>query len=432
MDLSTPPPDPVHAPANDTHPPATPFAPAVVAPTYNNARTLTDVLARARAAAPSTPLFVVDDGSTDETAALLGAFAEAHPGVTVLTHPANRGKAAALRTALAAARAAGLTHAVTIDTDGQLDPEQIPDLLAPARLTPTALVVGNRDDRAADYPARSRVGRRVSNLLIRLESGVRVEDSQCGFRVYPLGLVDAVPAGAGRYGFEAEIITRAGWAGCPVLHVPVRCRYQQGGDRVSHFRPWVDSLRGAGMHLRLLGRALLPWPHRKWPAKAKRADDRPLWRRLLQWVSPIEAWRQLRRDRVGRNELAAGLALGAFIANLPVYPVQTLFSIYAAKKLHMHPLAVVLGSQLSTPPVGPMLVLGGIFVGHGVLHGTWPTPEDYQFAWNFDGFHRLFRAMFFEWLLGGVILGVACGIVTFVIASLLFKVFSRRDRTRTQ
>jgi glycosyltransferase involved in cell wall biosynthesis len=424
MHVSTPPaPDPVTTDLPGASSAA--FRPAIVAPTYNNARTLTDVLNRCINAAPGLPLFVVNDGSTDGTAELLRAFAAAHPEVSVLTHEVNRGKAAALHTAFLAARQAGCTHVVTVDTDGQLDPEQIPELLEPARNHLTALVIGNRDDRAADYPSRSRLGRRISNFLIRVESGVRIEDSQCGFRVYPLGLVKTVHAKAGRYGFEAEIITRAGWAGCPVLHVPVRCRYQEGGERVTHFRPVLDSLRGARMHLRLLGRALLPWPYRKWPPKAKRpADDRPLWRRLLQWISPIEAWKQLRRDQVGRTELAAGLAAGAFIANLPLYPIQTLFSVYAAKKLHLHPLTVVAGSQLSTPPIGPLLVLGGIIVGHIALHGKWPTPEQYQFHWNFEGFHQLFRHMFFEWLLGGVILGAACAAVTFVVANLLFKVFS--------
>jgi uncharacterized protein (DUF2062 family) len=172
------------------------------------------------------------------------------------------------------------------------------------------------------------------------------------------------------------------------------------------------------MHLRLLWRALLPIPYKKWPAKAaKPKDDRPLWRRLVKWVSPMEAYRQLRRDRVGRTELSTGLAVGAFIANLPLYPVQTLFSVYAARKLHLHPLAVVLGSQLSTPPIGPLLVVAGIFVGHGILHGSWPTPESYHFTLDFDGFHHLFRSMFFEWLLGGVILGIVAGALTFGIAS---------------
>lgn len=403
---------------------STSFAPAVVAPTFNNGRTLAGVLDRIGAA--SLPVFVVDDGSTDATPRILSDRAAGRLA-RVLTHPRNRGKAAAMRTGFAAAREAGHTHAVTIDTDGQLDPEQIPDFVAAARAAPAALVIGNRDDRAADYPARSRVGRRLSNLFIRMESGVRVEDSQCGFRVYPLGLVEAVRPRAGRYGYESEIITRAGWAGCAIVHVPVRCRYLPGDERVSHFRPWVDSIRMIGLHARLMLRALLPWPHPKWPpTPAPPADRRPLWRRVLQWISPVEAWRQLRRDRVGRTQLAAGLAVGAFIANLPLYPVQTLASVYVAKRLHLHPLAVVLGSQLSTPPVGPILIVAGICLGHAVLHGSWPSPSQFNvMGLGWSGWERLFRTVFVEWAVGGAMIGLAAAVLTFVTANLLFRVFSR-------
>ena len=79
------------------------------------------------------PLIVVNDGSTDETAAVLAAMSQSDRSIMVLTHPHNRGKAAALATGFAAASQAGYTHAVTIDTDGQLDPEQIPSLLSLAR-----------------------------------------------------------------------------------------------------------------------------------------------------------------------------------------------------------------------------------------------------------------------------------------------------------
>ena len=90
---------------------------------------------------------------------LAEALARRGHAVTVVTHNRNRGKAAALKTGFAAAAEAGFTHAITIDTDGQLDPEQIPELLAAARENPSALVVGCRDDGKADYPARSRLGR---------------------------------------------------------------------------------------------------------------------------------------------------------------------------------------------------------------------------------------------------------------------------------
>ena len=169
--------------------PAPAFSPVVVAPTFNNAGTLADILRRLDTL--GLPILVVDDGSTDATASLLEAW---HRGpraaaVQVIRHDRNQGKGVALMTGFAAALRAGYTHAVTIDTDGQLDPEQVPQMIQAARQSPLAMVLGVRDETAPDYPAKSRLGRRISNLAIRLESGARVRASQCGFRVYPLGPV---------------------------------------------------------------------------------------------------------------------------------------------------------------------------------------------------------------------------------------------------
>lgn len=405
------------------------FRPVVIAPTYNNARTLRGVLERVLAI--GLPIVVVNDGATDSTAAILAEWAECggeDSGVCVLTHPRNRGKAAALHTGFRAAADMGYTHAATIDTDGQLDPEQIPALLALADANRRALVIGYRDDEADDYPARSRVGRRVSNLLVMMESGVRVRDSQCGLRVYPLGLVNTVACRAGRFGFETEIITRAGWAGCELTESPVRCRYFPPGERVSHFRPWVDSFRSVGMHLRLLSRAMVPWPNRRWPAagvEVKVKKDR-FWNGLADWLNPVRAWRQLRSGAFGRTELATGLAIGIFIANLPLYGLQTLLALYTAKKLHLHPLPVVAGSQVSTPPVGIAMVIAAIYTGHVVLHGSLPSWGDFDVTRL--GLMNVGAPLAVEWLIGAVLMGLTMAVLGFVAANALFR-FVQADAT---
>ena len=99
---------------------------------------------------------------------------------------------------------------------------------------------------------------------------------------------------------------------------------------------------------------------------------RNLLRRFGRWLNPMPAIRQLREDDVGRVNAAAGLAVGAFIANLPAYGLQTVLSLYAARRLHLHPLSVVIGSHLSTPPVGPVLVAAAVTIGHLVLHAELP------------------------------------------------------------
>jgi glycosyltransferase involved in cell wall biosynthesis len=229
----------------------------VVAPSYNNAGTVLAVLKDI--ATLGLPIIVVDDGCTDSTSRLLEGWlargADGSPHVESVRHDRNMGKAQALLSGIGAARARGHTHAVTIDTDGQHDAASIPALLRAARRSPRALVLGSRAWKIDGCPARSTVGRRLSNLAIRWECGARIKDSQCGLRVYPIDLVVGDPSlrwTAGRFAFEAEVITRAVWAGVPIEEIEVTCRYLARDMRVSHFRPWRDSLEGVALHARLL------------------------------------------------------------------------------------------------------------------------------------------------------------------------------------
>jgi uncharacterized protein (DUF2062 family) len=403
------------------------FLPVVVTPTYNNARTLIDVLTRITRL--GVPLIVVNDGSTDDTSSLLSDWKPKQTmPVEVIAHPQNRGKAAALQTAFAAARRAGYTHALTIDTDGQLDPEQIPDLLRAAGESPDAFVLGTRDDTRSDYPAKSRVGRRVSNTMIWMESALRVSDSQCGMRVYPLAMLDIVRCAAGRFSFEAEIITRAGWAHWPIVEVPVVCHYTPPGGRVSHFKPWRDSFHGFFMHARLVGRTLLPIPHRKWSGyRPPHAPPRKWLRETFRWLSPIRAWRELRTDGDGidRSTAAIGFASGVFIANLPIYGLQTAASLYIARRLHLHPIPVVAGSQLSTPPLGLFLSAAAISLGYLILHGKWIVWQ------NFDitqiGLGQMLGPLIGAWLLGGFLIGLALGTAAFFAARYAIALLDQRD-----
>jgi uncharacterized protein (DUF2062 family) len=392
--------------------------PVVVAPSYNNAGTLADVLTRV--AAQGLPILLVNDGCTDATDDVFAAWCRAHPRahVRMLRHHHNRGKAAALKTGFQAAIEARYTHALTIDTDGQHDPELIPRLLDAANRQPLAYVLGVRNDRHADYPARSRLGRRLSNLFIRLECGVKVADSQCGMRIYPLDLIRTVRCRAGRFGYEAEMITRAAWAGCPITEVPVNTRYLPPGQRVSHFNPWLDSFLGVLTHLRLLGREMSPVPHRLYHPGELPPRRRVTAREILSWLNPLRAWRELRRGDVGQSELAAALAVGVFVANLPFYGLQTAICLYLARRLHLNPLAVVAGCQVSTPPFGALLIAAALIVGHFVLHGSllaWPDFRSAHAIW-----HAFAWPALFDWAVGGVLVGLVLALVVFAIVTWRF------------
>jgi glycosyltransferase involved in cell wall biosynthesis len=184
------------------------------------------------------PIVVVDDGSDDDT----GAVAEA-AGACVVRHGINRGKGAALVTGLGWLAEHGMTHALTIDADGQHLPGEAGALLAAARESPEAIVVGERRKEGHAIRGINRLGNLVADTLLARIAGRRLPDTQSGFRVYPIGATLALGTRGVRYDFETEVLLRAARAGLPVLGVPVAVHYPPVAERVSHYRPVVDTAR---------------------------------------------------------------------------------------------------------------------------------------------------------------------------------------------
>lgn len=230
----------------------TEFRPLVVVPTKDNAPTVGDVVQQS--VALGYDVVVVDDGSSDGS----GDRARA-AGATVLVHPVNLGKGAALLTALRWADTNGYSHIVALDADGQHYPADIPKFVEAARAEPSAIVAGTRDMRTA--PGRSKFGQRFSNFWIWAETGWTVEDSQCGFRVYPVAPVLALGLRGGRYEFEVDVVVRGLWAGIPVLDLACNVFYPPKEERQTSFRPFVDISRITLLNLRLLAERIV-WPPR--------------------------------------------------------------------------------------------------------------------------------------------------------------------------
>ena len=238
------------------------FRPVAVIPVYNHGAAVGGVVERVRASGLRCVL--VDDGSGAECAAVLDALARA-PDVTLLRLPRNQGKGGAMMAGLRAAAAAGYTHALQIDADGQHDTADIPAFLAQAARSPAAVICGTPvyDD---SIPAIRFYGRYASHLWVWISSlSFAIRDSMCGFRVYPLAsvvaLFDSVRLGR-RMDFDPEVLVRLHWRGVEMVNLPTRVTYPRDG--VSHFRYGFDNLLIVAMYVRLFFGMLLRAPLLLW------------------------------------------------------------------------------------------------------------------------------------------------------------------------
>ncbi|MBI5592054.1 MAG: glycosyltransferase family 2 protein [Deltaproteobacteria bacterium] len=230
---------------------------AIIIPVYNHEHAVADVIKKSLCL--NYPVFVVNDGSTDSTADRIKNI----EGIRLLHHNENRGKGAAILTGFAQA-AKIADWAITIDADGQHDPQDALNLIRAIPDNARPIVVGTRDGMAGTHvPWTSRFGRGFSNFWVLLSGGPRIADSQSGFRIYPLPEAMGLNVTSKRYQFEVEILVKAMWRKIPVIEAPIRVRYAPGKERVSHFRPFIDFVRNSNTFSRLIfQRIVIPATHR--------------------------------------------------------------------------------------------------------------------------------------------------------------------------
>jgi hypothetical protein len=218
----------------------------IVVPVFNEAETVGDVVAAARAYGP---VLVVDDGSRDD-----GAEIARRAGAEVIRHPRRLGKGAAIRTGIAAARERGASAVVTLDGDGQHSPADLELLLDAARGRCRTIVVGGRLDRGEALPPDRLNAIRVAGFFVNWACGLTLYDTQSGFRVYPIELFDEVRLRRGGFVLETEVLMAAVARGWRVHEVPIAALAR--ARQRSRFRPINDGVAIGGY---LAGRVLVRW-----------------------------------------------------------------------------------------------------------------------------------------------------------------------------
>jgi len=215
---------------------------------------------------------LVDDGSSAGCAAVLDALVAATPAkLTLIRHPVNRGKGAAVLTGFAHASSAGYSHLLQIDADGQHRVADIPQFLAAAESRPDAVIVGYPiyDE---SVPKLRLYARYLTHVWVWINTlSLQIKDSMCGFRVYPVAPVVALAARqklGSRINFDTDILVRLYWDGLQMVNLPTRVSYPSDG--VSHFRVWLDNVLITRMHTLLFFGMLWRLPRllaRTWRAR---------------------------------------------------------------------------------------------------------------------------------------------------------------------
>ncbi len=216
---------------------------AALIPAYDAAGTVGAVVVETCRLVPL--VLVVDDGSSDDTAAVARAA-----GAEVVSHTQNRGKGAATRTGLEHLARRGFHRAVTLDADGQHLPAEIPKLLAESDRYPDAFVLAVRDKHGHSIARLNRVANWIADRGISLVARHRFQDTQCGFRVYPIAATLALDVRGARMEYDAEILIVACRAGMCMREVVTQVYYPPIAERQSHYRRVQDTARIGWVMLR--------------------------------------------------------------------------------------------------------------------------------------------------------------------------------------
>ncbi len=363
--------------------------------TYNNDKTLESVVAKSLIYADN--VLVVNDGSTDNTQSILSGFGDK---INLVSHEQNQGKGQALRTAFDWARKNGFDYLISIDSDGQHFPEDIPIFLQAISQHGEALLIGSRNMNQDHIPGKSSFGNKFSNFWFWFETGIKLEDTQSGFRIYPLAAMKVRRYWTTKFEFEIEVIVKAAWEGIPVKNVPVQIHYDSKETRISHFRPFRDFTRISVLNTVLVTLALLYHIPRRFTKKLTRENIR------------IFVQTQLLNKDESIGKKAASVGFGFFMGIFPIWGYQLLVGIPLAHLLKMNKSLFIVAANISIPPLIPVIIyfsyqLGGFIVAE-------PMELNFDTDLNLEFIHNNFM----QYLYGAVALSTVAGISAFCLTYL--------------
>lgn len=372
----------------------------VVIPTYNNEGTLKGVIQDVLQYTEN--VIVVNDGATDNTGEILASFADQ---LQVIKHEENQGKGMALRHAFKYAQEQGYDYVITIDSDGQHFASDLPLFLKEIERNPGTLVIGARNMTQENVPGKSSFGNKFSNFWYQVETGIKLEDTQSGYRLYPVYKMDKIRYLTRRFEFEVEVIVKAAWKGIPVKNIPIKVHYEPGKKRITHFRPFIDFTRISILNTWLVTLALLYYIPVRFIKSLTRENIRNFIKKNL--LNPDEP---IRRK-------AFSIGFGVFMGIFPVWGYQLLLGLTLTHFLKLNKALFVVAANISIPPMIPFIVYGSYKTGAFLV----AEPRNDLFFHSGIDFDNI-KANLFQYLAGAVALAAIMGLLATLLTFLYFGV----------
>lgn len=376
----------------------------VLIPTYNNAGTLADVLQNVLAF--TSRVLVVNDGSTDNTSDILKNI----PQVTAIEYSPNRGKGFALRTGIKEAAQLGFSYAIVMDSDGQHYAKDLPAFLEKLEEVPGAFIVGARNMDQENVPQKSSFGNKFSNFWYWIETGIKLPDTQSGYRLYPLKALAKKKYITRKYEFEIEVMVRAAWSGVPVIPMPISVYYPPADERISHFRPFKDFTRISILNTVLVLIAFLYIKPRDF---IRLLFSKTGWQKIYKaiFIHPEES----------NTRKAVSVGFGVFMGIVPVWGFQLAIGIPLAILFRLNKALFLLAANISIFPITPFWFMGSIITGNWLLGN-----EGLILSWNDLTLSRV-KQEGLAFFLGGTVLAIALGLLAFLLTyAVLFATRKRK------
>lgn len=374
----------------------------VIIPTYNNERTLERVIREVLEHVPAECIIIVNDGATDSTPEILKAFEQQ---VTILVNEVNKGKGYSLRKALKHAREKGYENALTIDSDGQHYPSDIPLLIEQALLNPGAVIMGSRNMEQEGVPQKSSFGNKFSNFWFKVETWITLPDTQTGFRIYPLKPLKKIWLFTNKFELEIEVIVKLAWRFVPFVAVPIRVKYDPS-ERVSHFRPARDFTRISILNTVLVITALIWYYPRK--------------------LFSIRTWNLIKHEAIKPEESnfrkALSIGFGFFMGIVPLWGFQLLIGIPLAVLFRMNKILFIAAANISIPPMIPFIIYGSFICGQLFLTGTTNTKQLTDLSLE------AIQNNVYQYVIGACIFAVIAFIASFLVSFTLLKIFRKEPK----